>query len=229
MSNPYTLYAWPTPNAFKVSIMLEECGQSYDVKPVNIGQGDQFNDDFVKLNPNSKMPVLVDHENDDFAIFESGAILIYLAEKHGEFLSETKELRSTTLQWLMWQMAGFGPMLGQAHHFRMFASEKIEYGIERYTNEANRLYTVLNDRLAQTGAFVAGTAYTIADMATYPWAKMAEFEGVDLSDKPAVSKWLELIGNRPAVQKGMNLMEDQKKSPEDLRRIHDELMSKKVA
>lgn len=227
MSNQFTLHAWPTPNSYKISIMLEECGLTYDVAPVNIGAGDQFQDDFKKLNPNSKMPVLVDHKNDDFPVFESGAILIYLAEQTGKFMPQDTKGKSTVIQWVMWQMAGFGPMLGQAHHFRMFAPEKNDYGIKRYTDEANRLYHVLETRLGETGAFVAGAEYTIADIAIYPWSLMAELQGVDLSDKPNIQKWQKTIGQRQAVQKGLNLMADKQKSPDDLRRMHDELMSGK--
>jgi len=231
MSYQYTLYAWPTPNAYKVSIMLEECHATYNVEQVNIGAGDQFQDNFKELNPNSKMPVLVDHEADNFATFESGAILIYLAEKTGLFLPEEANARSIVMQWVMWQMAGFGPMLGQAHHFRVFAPERDEYSIKRYTDEANRLYRVLESRLHETGAYVAGQDYTIADMAIYPWTLWAEFQGVDLSDKPDICRWMDDIGQRPAVQKGIELMADKKMPLNDLRKMHSDMMAdkKKVA
>ena len=215
MTKEFTLHAWPTPNAYKVSIMLEECGLEYDIVPVNIGAGDQHTEEFKRLNPNSKMPVLVDQNGPDgepITIFESGVILQYLAEKTGKFLPMDPAKRYEVLQWLMWQMAGFGPMLGQAHHFRLYAPEKIEYGIERYTNEAKRLYNVLEARLADS-EYVGGQEYSIADMAIYPWATLAEKQGVETSDKPHLQKWLKLLSERPAVEKGMGIMSEYKRDP----------------
>lgn len=212
-----TLHAWPTPNSYKISIMLEECGLGYDVKPVNLFEGDQHSDEFLTLNPNGKMPVLQDNRGPDdkpITIFESGAILIYLAEKTGQFYPVSGPEKYTTLQWLMWQMAGFGPMLGQAHHFRQYAPEKIEYGIERYTKEANRLYDVLEKRL-DDAQYLAGDDYTIADMATYPWALSFEKQGVDLSTRPNVMRWMSSIGSREAVKKGLNLMSEHKRDPSE--------------
>jgi len=207
------LYAWPTPNAHKISIMLEETGLQYNTIPVNIGQGDQFKPEFLKISPNNKMPALVDHDGPDgqtMTVFESGAILMYLAEKTGKFMPKDPEGYYTTLQWLMWQMAGFGPMLGQAHHFRIYAPERVQYAYDRYTNEAQRLYKVLDNRLAQ-GAYLASDQYTIADMAVYPWALHAEKQGVDLSTLPNVQRWMDAIGARPAVQAGLKLLEEFKR------------------
>lgn len=210
-----TLHAWPTPNSYKISIMLAETGLDYDVKPVHLFKGEQHEEEFKNLNPNGKMPVLQDTRgpgDKPITIFESGAILIYLAEKTGQFLPGDKHDRYISLQWLMWQMAGFGPMLGQAHHFRQYASEKVEYGIERYTNEAGRLYDVLENRLSEA-QFLAGDDYSIADMACYPWALNFEKQGVDLSSRPNTMRWMSLIGNRDAVQDGIRFMEEYKRDP----------------
>jgi GST-like protein len=207
------LHAWPTPNAYKISIMLEECGLDYAPVPVNLMQGDQHTQDFLSLNPNGKMPVLEDSQGPDgdpITIFESGAILIYLAEKTDQFLPASGTARYAVLQWLMWQMGGFGPMLGQAHHFRIYAPERVQYAYDRYTNESIRLYDVLERTLSEN-TYVAGADYSIADMAIYPWATGHDKQGVDLSDKPHVQKWLESIGNRAAVQRGMRLMEEHKR------------------
>ncbi|MET4804979.1 glutathione S-transferase N-terminal domain-containing protein [Limibacillus sp. MBR-115] len=199
-----TLYTWGTPNGRKASIMLEELGLSYDTVPINITKDEQFAPDFLKISPNNKIPALVDSDGPDgkpISVFETGAILIYLAEKHGQLLPTDPAGRSLCLQWLMWQMGGFGPMLGQAHHFRRFAKEKIPYAIDRYTNESRRLYGVLDKRLGEA-EFLAG-AYSIADIATYPWAARHEWQGIDLSDFPNVLRWYNAIGSRPAVQRGM--------------------------
>jgi GST-like protein len=209
--DPIKFYAWPTPNAFKVSIMFEETGLPYEVIPLNIKKGDQHSDQFKKLNPNSKMPVIIDPESSDgqpVTIFESGAILIYLGEKTGQFYPTEERKRMECLQWLMWQMAGFGPMLGQAHHFRQYAPEKIDYGIKRYTQEASRLYDVLEDRLSQS-PYVGGPEYSIVDMAIYPWARSSDKQGVDLTGRSKVKKWMETIAERRAVQKGLKLMEEE--------------------
>ncbi|MCC7046342.1 MAG: glutathione S-transferase N-terminal domain-containing protein [Alphaproteobacteria bacterium] len=200
------LYTWSTPNGRKVSIMLEETGLPYGVFPIDISKGDQFTSDFVRINPNSKIPAIVDREGPDgkpFAVFESGAILIYLGDKTGKFLPKEPAAHYETLQWLMFQMGGVGPMFGQAHHFRRFAPEKIPYAIERYTKEARRLYGVMDARLKDR-EFLAGP-YTIADMATFPWAARHEWQGVDLADFPNVRRWFNAINARPAVKKGMTV------------------------
>jgi GST-like protein len=199
------LYTWSTPNGRKVSILLEELGVPYKTHAIDISKNDQFAPAFVAINPNSKIPAIVDSDGPDgkpFNVFESGAILIYLAEKFGKFLPKDARGRSVTLQWLMFQMGGFGPMLGQAHHFMKFAPVKVEYGIERYGKEAKRLYGVLDKHLA-SNTYLAGDEYTIADMATYPWAARHEYHQVDLAAFPNVKRWYDAIGMRPAVKKGM--------------------------
>jgi GST-like protein len=204
------LYSWATPNGHKVHIMLEELGLAYNVHPVNIGAGDQFEPDFLKISPNNKMPAIVDPEGPDgkpLAVFESGAILIYLAEKHGKLLSQDSRTRSVTLQWLMWQMGGLGPMLGQAHHFRNYAPERLQYAYDRYTNEANRLYRVLDKRLGEA-PYLAGEAYSIADIAAWPWTRYPERQGVERDDLPNFKRWFDSIAARPAVQKGVKVLEE---------------------
>jgi GST-like protein len=199
------LYTWSTPNGRKVSILLEELGVAYNTHAIDISKNDQFAPAFVAINPNSKIPAIVDADGPDgqpISVFESGAILIYLAEKFGKFLPKDARGRSVTLQWLMFQMGGFGPMLGQAHHFMKFAPVKVEYGIERYGKEAKRLYGVLDKHLA-ANTYLAGNEYTIADMATYPWAARHEYHQVDLAAYPNVKRWYDAIGVRPAVKKGM--------------------------
>lgn len=208
----YDLYTWPTPNGWKVQILLEELGILYNVHPIDIGAGDQFDPEYLKISPNNKMPALIDPDGPGGAphsIFESGAILLYLAEKHQQFIPADPLGRSITIQWLMWQMGGFGPMLGQAHHFRTYAPEKIEYGINRYTNEAKRLYGVLEKQLSQN-AYVAGDEYTIADMAIMPWARLWKRQGVEEADIPHVRKWLEELEARPAVIAGLAIMADER-------------------
>ncbi|MCR6630899.1 MAG: glutathione S-transferase N-terminal domain-containing protein [Magnetospirillum sp.] len=201
------LYTWGTPNGRKASIMLEEVGLPYAVHPVDISKGDQFTPDFVAINPNSKIPAIVDQDGPGgkpLAVFESGAILIYLAEKTGRFLPADPVGRYTVLEWLMFQMGGVGPMFGQNHHFRRFAPEQIPYAIERYTKETKRLYGVLDTRLGQT-EYVAG-AYSIADMAIFPWCQRADWQGVDLAAEfPNVKRWYDSIAARPQVQKGMSV------------------------
>lgn len=199
------LYTWGTPNGRKVSVMLEECGLAYSVHKIDISKNDQFKPEFVAINPNSKIPAIVDSDGPDgkpISVFESGAILIYLAEKTGKFLPKDARGRSETLQWLMFQMGGVGPMLGQAHHFMKFAPVKIEYGIERYGKETKRLYGVMDDRLAKV-PYLAGADYSIADIATYPWVARHEFHQVDLTAFPHVKRWFDRISNRAAVKKGM--------------------------
>jgi GSH-dependent disulfide-bond oxidoreductase len=202
--NPIELYYWPTPNGWKISIMLEECGLPYTVRSVNIGKGDQFKPDFLAISPNNKMPAIVDPDGpggEPISIFESGAILQYLGRKTGRFYPADERRRVEVDQWLFWQMGGFGPMLGQAHHFRIYAPEKIPYAVDRYTNETNRLYGVLDRRLAGRD-FVAGE-YSIADMAIFPWAKLWERQGQDIEQFPNVRRWLDANLARPAVQRGL--------------------------
>ena len=216
----YDLYTWPTPNGWKVHIMLEELGVDYTVHPIDIGKGDQFDPAYLKLNPNNKMPTLVDPDGPggvSHAIMESGAILLYLAEKHAQFLPKDPVVRSVTVQWLMWQMGGFGPMLGQAHHFRVYAPEKIDYAYDRYTNEAQRLYNVLDKQLAKAG-WVNGEGYSIADMAIMPWASLWHRQGIEEADISNVVAWLTKIKERPAVQRGLALLaeeRDRKRTPEE--------------
>lgn len=195
-------YYWTTPNGHKVTLFLEEAGLEYTVRPINIGKGDQFDPDFLKIAPNNRIPAIVDHDpiggGAPLAIFESGAILEYLAEKTGLFLAKSGPKRYQALQWLYWQMGGFGPMLGQNHHFNLYADEKIPYAINRYVNESRRLYGVLNQQLAGKN-FIIGDDYTIADMACYPWALYAERQDVDLNDYPHIQAWIKRIADRPAT------------------------------
>ena len=208
------LYTWPTPNGHKVHIMLEECGLPYAVHAVDIGAGEQFDPEFLKISPNNKIPAIVDSDGPDgkpISLFESGAILVYLSGKTGKLLPRTNRGRYEALQWLMFQMGGFGPMLGQAHHFRIYAPEKIDYAVERYTNEANRLYAVLEGQLARTGAYLCGRDYTIADIACWPWTRSHGNQGVDLDEYPQVRRWFETIGERPAVQRALSVLADRRK------------------
>jgi GST-like protein len=201
---PIELHYWPTPNGWKVSIMLEECGLPYTVKKVDIGKGDQFAPDFLAISPNNKMPAIVDPDGpggEPISVFESGAILQYLGRKTGRFYPSDERGRVEVEQWLFWQMAGLGPMAGQTHHFRIYAPEQIPYAIERFTNETNRLYGVLDRRLADR-EFVAGD-YSIADMATYPWARHWERQGQDIAAFPHMSRWLGAMAARPGVQRGI--------------------------
>lgn len=202
------LYTWPTPNGHKIHIMLEETGLKYRVNKIDIGTQQQFTPDFLKINPNGKVPAILDPQGPDgkpFAVFESGAILIYLAEKTGMFLPKDAAGRSTTLQWLMFQMANIGPMMGQFYHFRSAAPERIPYAIERYTKEVTRILNVLNARLGAV-EYLAG-AYSIADMAAWPWVKYAPNFDFAWADFPHVKKWVERIAERPAVQRGMTILE----------------------
>jgi GST-like protein len=213
---PIDLYYWPTPNGWKITIMLEECGLPYTVIPVNIGKGDQFKPDFLKIAPNNRMPAIVDHDGpggEPISVFESGAILMYLGRKTGKFYPQDERGRVAVEEWLMWQMAGFGPMLGQTHHFRIYAPEKIEYAINRYTNEANRLYGVLNRRL-EGRDYICGE-YSIADMACIGWAKLWERQGQDIAQFPHVKAWIDRMLARPAVQKGLSVNKDDRNAPRD--------------
>jgi GST-like protein len=202
------VYSAPTPNGHKVHIMLEECGLPYRAHPIDIGAGDQFKPDFLAISPNNKIPAIVDADGPDgkpISLFESGAILVYLSAKTGKFLGATDREKFTTLQWLMFQMGGIGPMLGQAHHFRIYAPEKIEYAINRYSNEARRLYRVLDTQLSKT-AYLAGDDYTIADIATFPWIRSWKNQGIDWADFPHAKRWFDEISERPAVKRGVEVL-----------------------
>lgn len=210
MTQPIELYYWPTPNGWKPAIFLEEAGLPYNVVPVNIGAGDQFEPEFLRISPNNKMPTIVDPDGPDgepISIFESGAILIYLAEKTGRFFPQVPRDKYLVLQWLMFQMGGVGPMLGQAHHFRQYAPDEIPYAIERYTNEAARLYGVMDSRLSEA-EFFAGDEYTIADMAVYPWVVPHENQGQNMDDFPNLKRWYESVKARPAVQRALAVGEE---------------------
>ncbi|MGB3274291.1 MAG: glutathione binding-like protein [Xanthobacteraceae bacterium] len=197
------LHYWTTPNGHKITIFLEEAGLPYKIFPVNIGKGDQFKPEFLAIAPNNRIPAIVDHAPKDggapVSIFESGAILLYLAEKTGKFLSADLRARYDAIQWLFWQMGGLGPMAGQNHHFNVYAQEKIPYAMERYIKETNRLYGVLNKRLADR-EFIAGD-YSIADMASYPWIVPYEKQSQDINDFPHLKRWFEAIAARPAVER----------------------------
>ena len=209
------LYTWPTPNGHKVHIMLEETGLAYRVIPVDIGRGDQFDPAFLAISPNNRMPAIVDHEGPDgeaISIFESGAILVYLAGKTGRFMPDDTRGRTLVMQWLMFQMGGVGPMFGQCHHFRNYAPEPIAYAIDRYTNETGRLYGVLDKRLGEAD-YMAGD-YSIADMATYPWTRSIERQGVDPADYPNVVRWQQRLEERPAVVRGCAVLSDRQRSAE---------------
>jgi len=206
------LYVWPTPNGYKISIMLEETETPYRVFPVDIAAGDQFKADFLKISPNNKMPAIVDSEGPDgepISIFESGAILLYLAEKTGRFMPRDMRGRYQVMQWLMFQMASVGPMLGQVHHFRAYAPEPIKYAIDRYTNEATRIYNVIDKRLGEV-PYLAGD-YSIADMATFPWLRGYERQGQKLEDYPNLKRWYDAINERPAVKRGLALLEERRR------------------
>jgi GST-like protein len=207
------LYTWPTPNGHKVHIMLEETGLPYNVHPIDIGAGDQFKPEFLKISPNNKMPAIVDTEGPDgkpMALAESGAILFYLATKTGRFLPQGIRERWQVMQWVMFQMGHIGPMLGQAHHFLQYAPEKIEYAMNRYRNEANRLYGVVERRL-QESRFLACNEYTIADMACMPWMRAPERQGVDIEEYPHVKRWRDGLLARPAVQRGVQVLAERRK------------------
>ena len=211
------VYTWPTPNGHKVHILLEECGLPYAVRPVDIGAGEQFSPDFLAISLNNKIPAIVDHDGPDgepISLFESGAILVYLAAKTGKFLPLDTRGRYDVLQWLMFQVGGVGPMLGQAHHFRIYAPERVPYGIERYTNEAKRLYGVLDRRLAGRD-WLAADEYSIADIATWPWIRSHESQGIALDDYPNVKRWFERIGRRAAVQRAIQVLADRRKPQMD--------------
>ncbi len=206
------VYSWPTPNGHKVHVMLEECGfrlgRDWEAIPINIGKGDQFTPEFLAISPNNKIPALVDPNGPDgkpIALFESGAILLYLAAKTGKFLPKSDRAKYEVLQWLMFQMGGVGPMLGQTHHFRIYAPEKVEYAINRYTNEAKRLYGVMDTRLGKS-KFLGGNQYSIADIAIYPWLRSWQNQGIDWADFPRLKAWFDQIDARPAVQRGVQVL-----------------------
>jgi GSH-dependent disulfide-bond oxidoreductase len=202
------IYSWATPNGHKVHIMLEECGQrlgrDWQAHPINIGTGDQFQPAFLDISPNNKIPAMVDPKGPNgkpMHLFESGAILLYLASKFNRFLPKSDAAKFETLQWLMFQMGGVGPMLGQAHHFRIYAPEKIDYAYDRYTNEAKRLYGVL-DKQVQKHPYIAGKQYTVADIATFPWLRSWQNQGIDWKNYPALKDWFDRVSERPAVKRG---------------------------
>lgn len=207
------VYSWATPNGHKVHIMLEECGLPYRIHPIDIGKGAQFEPDFLAISPNNKIPAIVDSHGPDglpISLFESGAILLYLASKAGRFLPSDTRGRYEVLQWLMFQMGGVGPMLGQAHHFRIYAPEKIEYAVNRYTNEAKRLYGVMNKQLAKQ-KYMAGDEYSIADIAIFPWLRSWKNQGIAWNDYPHLKGWFDEIAARPAVQRGVEVLADLRK------------------
>jgi GSH-dependent disulfide-bond oxidoreductase len=204
------VFSWPTPNGHKVHIMLEECGLAYRALPINIGAGDQFKPEFLKISPNNKIPAITDPQGPDgkpISLFESGAILVYLAAKTGKFMPQSDRAKYEVLEWLMFQMGSVGPMLGQTHHFRMYAPEKIPYAIDRYSNEAKRIYGVIDRRLAHN-AWLAGAQYTIADIATFPWLRSWQNQGIVLSEFPRLEAWFNKIAERPAVQRGVKVLAD---------------------
>jgi GST-like protein len=206
------LYSWPTPNGVKIHIMLEETDLDYTVFPVNIGKGEQFEADFLKISPNNRIPAMIDHDGPggtDYALFESGAMLIYLAEKTGQFMATEPAARHQTIQWLMFQMGNVGPMFGQSNHFSNYAPDKIPYAIDRYTNECIRLYGVMDRRLAEA-EYRAGD-YSIADMATFPWARGWERRGLAIAEYPNVKRWLDANEARPGVQRGLKVMDDHRR------------------
>jgi GST-like protein len=208
------VYTWPTPNGHKIHIMLEETGLAYRVHAVDIQAGDQFKPEFLKISPNNKIPAIVDVDGPGgkpMSLFESGAILFYLAAKTGKFLPEDLRDRWSVMQWTMFQMGHIGPMLGQAHHFLGYSVEKIEYAMNRYRNEANRLYRVLDKRLAES-AYVACREYTIADMAIMPWLRSYERQGVNMDEYPNVRRWFDKVNERPAVKRALQVLADRRRT-----------------
>ncbi len=207
------VYSWATPNGHKVHIMLEECGLPYRVHAIDIGAGEQFAPEFLAISPNNKVPAIVDADGPDgqpISLFESGAILLYLAGKSGRFLPPSTQGKYEVLQWLMFQMGSVGPMLGQAHHFRIYAPEKIAYAIDRYTNEARRLYGVMNKRLANS-KYLGGPDYSIADIAVFPWLRSWRNQGIDWADFPHLKGWFDEIAHRPAVMRGVQVLADRRR------------------
>jgi GSH-dependent disulfide-bond oxidoreductase len=218
MPRTIDLYYWPTPNGKKVTIFLEEVGLPYNLMPVDITAGEQFDEEFLRISPNNKMPAIVDSEGpngEPFSVFESGAILLYLAEKTGRFMPSSPRQRYEALQWLMFQVSSVGPMLGQAHHFRGYAPEEIPYAVDRYTNEAARLYGVMDSRLSEVEYFVDDD-YSIVDMAIYPWVASHKKQGQKIEDFPNLGRWYEAMGKRPAVRRAMEVGEELRRPIEDL-------------
>jgi GST-like protein len=211
--NMIEVYSWATPNGHKVHIMLEECGLPYRVHAIDIGAGEQFAPEFLAISPNNKIPAIVDPNGPDGApmsVFESGAILLYLASKTGKLLPSSTRGKFEVMEWLMFQMGGVGPMLGQAHHFRIYAPEKIEYAVNRYTNEAKRLYGVMDKRLGKH-KYIAGASYSIADIAIFPWLRSWKNQGIDWVDFPNLKGWFDEIAARPAVQRGVEVLAGRRK------------------
>ncbi|MHC0053216.1 glutathione S-transferase N-terminal domain-containing protein [Actibacterium sp. D379-3] len=235
MTQTIELYYWPTPNGWKITIALEEMGLPYTVKLVNIGTGEQFAPDFLKIAPNNRMPAIIDPDGPDgdpISIFESGAILQYLARKTGQFCGPTQRDRIAVDQWLMWQMGGLGPMAGQAHHFLKYAPamdppNDLPYAKDRYRAETARLYGVLDRQLAQH-AFVAGDFFSIADMAIWPWASLWEGQEQVLDDKPHMARWLDAVGSRPAVQKGRAVSAEQRSNLQDDKKAQEVLFKRQT-
>jgi GSH-dependent disulfide-bond oxidoreductase len=220
------LYSWPTPNGHKLHIMLEETGLPYRVHPVDIGAGDQFKPEFLAISPNNKIPAMVDQDGpggQPFALAESGAMLMYLGTKTGKFLPRDERKKWTVMQWVMFQMSSIGPMLGQAHHFLQYSPEKIEYAIKRYTNEANRLYGVLDRRLKEN-EWVAGDEYTVADMAIFPWLRMPERQAVKIEEYPQVKRWRDQIAARPGVQRGLAVLADRRRGEPSMTKEQAEVL-----
>ena len=218
MPQPIKLYFWPTPNGKKITIFLEEAGLPYNLAPVDITAGEQFDEEFLKISPNNKMPAIVDPEGpngEPISVFESGAILLYLAEKISRFMPSSPRQRYEALQWLMFQVSSVGPMLGQAHHFRGYAPEEIPYAVDRYTNEAARLYGVMDSRLSEVEYFVDDD-YSIVDMAIYPWVASHKKQGQKIEDFPNLRRWYEAMGKRPAVRRAMEVGEALRRPIEDL-------------
>jgi GSH-dependent disulfide-bond oxidoreductase len=207
------LWTWPTPNGHKIHIAMEELGLPYTVVPVNIGKDEQFRPEFLAITPNHRIPAIVDPDGPDgeLRLFESGAILIYLAEKTGRLLPKAPQARLMALQWLMFQMGGVGPMFGQFNHFAAYAPEKLPYAIERYGNEVKRLHRVLEKRLSAS-PYLAGEEYSIADIATFPWVRNPDRRGIDLAEYPAVQRWHDAIAARPAVQRGVAVLSESQRS-----------------
>jgi GST-like protein len=215
-AKPIEVFYWPTPNGWKITIMLEECGLPYVVRPIHIGKGEQLAPEFLAISPNNKIPAIIDPDGPDGApisIFESGAILRYLGEKTGRFYPRDLRARVVVDEWLFWQVSGLGPMAGQAHHFRIYAPEKIPYAIDRFTAEVERLYSVMDRRLSAQ-PYLAGDDYTIADIACFGWVKLWDRQGIDLAGFPAVGRWLASIKARPAVQRGLAVGSDGRKRGE---------------
>jgi GST-like protein len=211
------VYSWATPNGHKVHVMLEECGLPYRVHAVDIGAGEQFDPAFLAISPNNKIPAIVDPDGPEgrpISLFESGAILLYLAGKTGRFLPESVTAKYEVLQWLMFQMGGVGPMLGQTHHFRIYAPERIPYAVDRYTNEARRLYGVMDKRLGHS-RYLGGAEYSIADIAVFPWLRSWKNQGIDWNDYPTLKGWFDEIAGRPAVKRGVEVLAERRKALTD--------------